>query len=94
MTYHFIASPQFERKAKRYRSNPRVQARLEKALKQLVKDPFEPKLKTHKLSGNLEGTYACRVDRDLRILFEFVETRENETKLIHLLTLGSHDDVY
>ncbi len=32
------------------------------SMKLLQQDPFQPKLKTHKLKGLLEGSWACSVD--------------------------------
>jgi mRNA-degrading endonuclease YafQ of YafQ-DinJ toxin-antitoxin module len=46
------------------------------------------------LKGELAGTWACTVDYDNRILFEFVEDPESEEDAVHLLTLGIHDEVY
>ncbi len=60
----------------------------------LQKDPFQLKLKTHKLKGILEGTWACSIDYDLRIIFNFVKNKEtNETEIL-LIDIGSHDEVY
>jgi mRNA-degrading endonuclease YafQ of YafQ-DinJ toxin-antitoxin module len=44
------------------------------ALEALAKDAFIPALKTHKLKGELAGSWACSVGYDLRIIFEFVQT--------------------
>ena len=35
------------------------------------KDPFDQKLKTHKLGGRLEGYWAFWIDSKYRIIFEF-----------------------
>ena len=62
------------------------------ALAQLSADAFHPTLKTHKLKGNLAGSWACSVEYDLRIVFEFVEHEEAEAILLE--TIGTHDEVY
>lgn len=58
----------------------------------LSEDAFHPKLKTHKLKGNLEGSWACSSGYDLRIVFEFVASEGSEAILLQ--TLGTHDEVY
>ncbi|MBI4678693.1 MAG: hypothetical protein HY748_14030 [Elusimicrobia bacterium] len=39
-------------------------------------DAFDPRLKTHALKGNLKGLWAYSVDREHRILFEFLAADE------------------
>lgn len=58
------------------------------AIRLLELDVKNPKLKTHKLSGNLKDFSACRVNYSIRILFKFDD--EN----VYLETVGTHDDVY
>ncbi len=77
------------------RQNPQLRPMIEETLEQLAVDPFHPALKTHKLSGELAGTWACSIDYRYRILFEFVANpEEREQDAILLLNLGNHDDVY
>jgi addiction module RelE/StbE family toxin len=71
-----------------------LKERLEQTLRQLAEDPFHPSLRTHKLTGQLSGTWACSVSYDIRILFEFVEDPESGEEEILLLTVGTHDEVY
>ena len=74
---------------KRYRhSSAEIQATLEL----LADDAFDPRLKTHKLTGDLHNVWACSAAYDLRILFEFVQYQGAEAIL--LLTMGTHDEVY
>ncbi len=67
---------------------------MESALRQLVENPFHPTLHSHKLTGELADVWACTVDYDNRILFEFVENPASGEEEIHLLTVGAHDEVY
>ena len=53
-------------------NNPILKNKILITMELLQQDPFIPKLKTHKLKGILEGNWACTVDYDLRILFDFV----------------------
>ncbi len=50
---------------------------------------FDPRLRTHKLTGKLEGLWVFSIDNDSRIIFRFLERDE-----ILLIDLGSHDEVY
>lgn len=52
-------------------------------------DPFSPRLRTHKLSGKLEGQWAFSVDHDCRVIFEFI----GEDRVL-LIDIGGHDEVY
>ncbi len=45
-------------------------------------------LHTHPLTGNLKGKYACSLTHDLRIVFKLA------SDTIHLIDIGSHDEVY
>ena len=75
------------------RSNPQLRSLIEQTLQQLATDPFYPSLRTHKLTGNLSGVWACSIDSDSRVLFEFVK-QDNDVDAILLLNIGSHDEVY
>ncbi|MCI4624929.1 MAG: type II toxin-antitoxin system mRNA interferase toxin, RelE/StbE family [Candidatus Magnetoovum sp. WYHC-5] len=65
-----------------------VDSKLTKVLSILKNNPFGPSLKTHALSGNLKGSYACSLTHELRIIFKITEGT------IHLLNIGTHDEVY
>jgi mRNA-degrading endonuclease YafQ of YafQ-DinJ toxin-antitoxin module len=87
--------PGFEHKlAKVLRKKPGLADRVERCLKQLIEDPFEPSLSSHKLKGKLAGIWSCSIDFEYRITFEFQlndETGEND---ISLISVGVHADVY
>jgi addiction module RelE/StbE family toxin len=86
-------SAAFVRAAKRLvKKRPQAAAILRAALLQLEEDAFHPALRTHKLSGELDGAWACSVAYDLRIVFEVVQ--EGEVETILLLSIGTHDEVY
>jgi len=76
------------------RRDPLLRNRVEKTLTRLTQDHTDPILHTHKLKGELSGAWACSVDYDIRILFEFVENPETGQEEILLLTMGTHDEVY
>ena len=69
-----IRSSAFVRAAKQLlRKNPQLMTDMQTALTILSEDAFNPKLKTHKLKGYLEGSWACSGGYNLRIIFEFVQ---------------------
>lgn len=76
------------------RRRPGLRPTIEHTLRQLAEDPFHPSLHSHKLKGPLAGAWACTVDYDNRILFEFVENPESGEEEIFLLTIGTHEEVY
>ncbi|PIW20051.1 MAG: type II toxin-antitoxin system mRNA interferase toxin, RelE/StbE family [Anaerolineae bacterium CG17_big_fil_post_rev_8_21_14_2_50_57_27] len=81
----------FTRSTKR---DPALKERAEDTLRQLAENPFYPPLHSHKLKGELAGLWACTVDYDNRILFEFVRNQDTGEEEIFLLTIGTHDEVY
>jgi mRNA-degrading endonuclease YafQ of YafQ-DinJ toxin-antitoxin module len=74
--------------------DPALKERAEGTLRQLAEDPFHPTLHSHKLKGELTGVWACTVDYDNRILFEFAINPDTGEEEIYLLTMGTHDEVY
>lgn len=57
----------------------------------LADDPFQSSLRSHSLSGRLQGMWSARITYQHRILFVFQE--ENEGEII-LIEIGSHEEVY
>ncbi|MBN8838018.1 MAG: type II toxin-antitoxin system YafQ family toxin [Sphingobacteriia bacterium] len=62
-----------------------------KRLELFIANPFEPQLKTHKLSGKLKGLSSFSIEYDLRVVFYF--TKDKPTKAV-LIDIGTHDEVY
>jgi addiction module RelE/StbE family toxin len=88
-----LRSTAFIRRARQLlKKNPQRAADLQSALDLLTTDCFHPRLKTHKLKGELEGCWSCSAGYDLRLIFKFVEYEEAEAIL--LLTVGTHEEVY
>ena len=76
------------------RKNPQLEDKIYDVLDMLRIDPFTPSLKTHKLRGKLEGSWACWVEYDCRIVF-LIETDQNsQSEVIILADIGTHDQVY
>ena len=88
-----LRSTAFVRAAKRVlKKQPDAADRFRQTLELLADDAFQAELKTHKLKGELAGSWSCSAGYDLRIVFEFVKHEDAEAIL--LLTIGSHDEVY
>jgi addiction module RelE/StbE family toxin len=52
-------------------------------------NPFDPKLRTHKLSGKLKDLWSFSIEYDLRVIFSFA----GQGKVI-FIDVGSHKEVY
>lgn len=76
------------------RRAPELQDRIFEVLETLVKDPFAPSLKTHRLRGQLEGLWACWVEYDCRLIFALEPDPAGGEDAIVLADIGSHDEVY
>ncbi|MGE0608976.1 MAG: type II toxin-antitoxin system YafQ family toxin [Pirellulales bacterium] len=72
--------------------NAAIGERLQAAIELLAEDACHPTLKTHKLQGDLAGTWAASAGYDLRILFDFVP--HDGAEAILLISVGTHDAVY
>jgi mRNA-degrading endonuclease YafQ of YafQ-DinJ toxin-antitoxin module len=55
----------------------------------LRQDPFDARLKTHRLAGKLEQYWAFSVAYDCRVVFRFL----SDTRVL-LANIGTHDEVY
>ncbi|TSC86653.1 MAG: hypothetical protein G01um10147_865 [Microgenomates group bacterium Gr01-1014_7] len=65
---------------------PEVKKQAVKAESLFKKNPFFPKLKTHKLSGKLAGLWAFSINYQDRIIFEFMEKGK-----VLFYKIGSHE---
>jgi addiction module RelE/StbE family toxin len=90
-----IWSKTFIRALKRWtQKRPELRSEIENTLRKIANDPFDPQLKTHKLKGKLSGTWACSINYDLRIIFDFIKNGDREEDDIFLIEIGTHDEVY
>lgn len=79
----------FRKKSKKLlQKNPSLKPVYESLLSKLSADPFDPRLHTHALTGDLKGKCACSLTYELRIVFRLYDD------VVHLLDIGSHDEVY
>ncbi|MGH9873179.1 MAG: type II toxin-antitoxin system RelE/ParE family toxin [Pyrinomonadaceae bacterium] len=52
-------------------------------------NPYDPRLKTHKLSGEMQDWWSFSIEYDVRVLFAFVEPT-----LALFVDIGTHEEVY
>jgi mRNA interferase YafQ len=76
------------------KKNPQLQNKILAVINLLGDDPFAPSLKSHKLTGQLDGLWSCTVNYDCRIVFAFRKDGETDDDLLVLIDIGSHDEVY
>jgi mRNA interferase YafQ len=54
--------PSFKRSLKKLtKKNPQLEEKILETLNLLINDPFTPSLKSHKLTGQLDGWWSCSV---------------------------------
>ena len=56
-----------------------------------ITNPFDPKLRTHKLSGKLKDMWSFSLGYDLRVVFYFTTEKPKQAVLVDI---GTHDEVY
>jgi len=93
VTYLLLRSSAFVREARKLvKKQPQTAKNIQATLELLCIEPLHPRLRTHKLKGNLQDSWACSAGYDLRIIFKFVE--HEKTQAILLESIGTHDEVY
>lgn len=55
---------------------------------------FDPKLKTHPLTGDLAGHFASACGFDCRVVFRLEREGGSKVEKIILVSVGPHDAVY
>jgi len=74
---------------KKIKNDDELKKKFWNAIELFSNEPLNPRLRTHKLTGRLEGLWAFSVDYDCRIIFRFIEKSE-----VLLIDIGGHDEVY
>lgn len=77
-------SSKFEKEYKRLPKEIKTKAEKKEAI--FRKNPFDPRLKTHRLKGLLKDFFAFSIDYQYRIIFEF---EEKDTVWFH--GVGTHE---
>ena len=90
-----VLTNSFEKSYKKFiTKKPDLKTVIEKALFKLEEDAFAPGLRTHKLSGNLFGYFACSCGYDCRIIFSVEKNVKTKAEVILLIDIGTHDEIY
>ncbi|NEP58546.1 MAG: type II toxin-antitoxin system mRNA interferase toxin, RelE/StbE family [Symploca sp. SIO2G7] len=93
MKFALLPSSAFVRESRKIvKKNPKTAQNIQNTVELLSTEPFHPRLKTHKLKGDLQNSWACSVGYDLRIIFKFVEYEKAQAILLE--SIGTHDEVY
>lgn len=74
---------------KRIKGNAALEAKFWQKVEQFTQDPFDQRLKTHKLSGKLKDLWSFSVEYDERVLFYFAGEG-----MVVFVDIGNHDEVY
>ena len=90
-----VVSNKFKRSFRKFtRRNTKLQVKIEEVISKLSEDVFDSSLGTHKLEGKLADLLACSYGYDCRIIFAIETDKETNEKVIVLLDIGTHDEVY
>jgi addiction module RelE/StbE family toxin len=84
-------SESFKRAFRKRVKSTEIESEFWNRLELFINDPFDSKLKTHKLSGKLKDLWSFSIEYDLRVVFFF--TKDKPKKAV-LVDLGTHDEVY
>jgi mRNA interferase YafQ len=71
------------------KKKPDLREKLREALELFVRDPYNPLLGTHKLSGKLKGHHAFGLGYDCRVVIKFLDKDK-----VALISIGKHEEVY
>jgi addiction module RelE/StbE family toxin len=83
-------SPSFKRNfRKRFKSKLQLQEKFWQRIELFLENPFDSRLKTHKLTGHLKELWSFSVDYDMRIIFYFMTNEK-----VVFVDIGTHDEVY
>ncbi len=69
--------------------NTSLETRFWERIELFKSEPFDPKLRTHKLSGKLKDLWSFSIEYDLRVIFAFA--RQDQ---VIFVDIGSHKEVY
>ena len=76
----------FKRKV---RGKKNLEARFRQRVAIFQNDPFDPRLRTHRLAGQLEGWWSFSIGYDVRVVFSF-----GEPNRALFVDIGTHEEVY
>lgn len=74
---------------KRIEGRKDVETKFWRRVEIFTSNPYDPRLRTHKLSGELRDLWSFTVEYDVRVIFSF---QPNNRAVFE--DIGSHDEVY
>jgi mRNA-degrading endonuclease YafQ of YafQ-DinJ toxin-antitoxin module len=81
----------FDRRADRFfRQHPELRSRFADFVLELRRDPHQPHLRLHRLSGKFDGLHAASFTYSIRVILTVLVTEQSIT----LIDIGTHDEVY
>ena len=87
--YRLVLSDRFKRSLREFvRKHPELHATVQERFEILSRNPRDPSIRTHKLTGKLKGLLAASITHEYRVVFYV------EKDFIFLLAIGSHEEVY
>jgi mRNA-degrading endonuclease YafQ of YafQ-DinJ toxin-antitoxin module len=87
--FQLVFPKRFKRSLKVFlEKHPELQEAWQTRLAILQKNPRDPLLKAHKLTGKLKGYLAARITFEYRVVFYLEDNK------IYLLAIGTHEEVY
>ena len=83
-------SSSFKRAFKRkIKGNAGLESHFFERLEIFQNNPFDQRLRTHKLSGRLKDLWSFTIEYDLRVVFSFLEGER-----VLFVDIGTHEEVY
>jgi mRNA-degrading endonuclease YafQ of YafQ-DinJ toxin-antitoxin module len=74
---------------RKVRNQPPLEERFWERVAIFRDNPYDPRLKAHKLSGSMRGWWSFSVEYNVRVVFSFVEPGR-----VVFVDIGTHDEVY
>lgn len=74
---------------KKIKNNPILKTKFIEKIEIFKNNPYDSRLRTHKLTGELKELYSFSIDYDNRIIFSFYSNNK-----IIFEDIGNHDEVY
>lgn len=92
----FVTTKSYEKSFKKFTANNEaLKLAIKKTLVKLLDNPYDPSIRTHKLSGKLVTFLACSFGYDCRIIFSIEKDKvDPDLENIVLFNIGTHNDVY
>lgn len=82
-------SPSFRRAFKKIiRKHPDLEKKFYERTALFIANPFDERLRTHKLTGLLKDYWSFRIEYDIRVVFYFLDDKAE------FVDIGTHEDVY